>query len=85
MTRGAAALHGSARAIGAGLAGAVAGAAAGLVLTGAVSVAGHWLNAGLALAAGICAAVAFCAVVAVLDGGDLRSVLSRVRRRRVAP
>jgi len=84
-TRGAAALHGSVRAIGAGLAGAVAGAAAGLVLTSAVPVAGHWLNAGLALAAGICAGVAFCAVVAVLDGGDLRSVLSRMLRRRVAP
>jgi len=81
-TRGAAALRGSTRAIGAGLAGAAAGAAAGLVLTAAVPVlAGHWLNAGLALAAGICAAVAFCAVVAVLDGGDLRSVLNRVRRR----
>lgn len=80
-TRGAAALRGSVRAIGVGLAGAVAGAAAGLVLTGAVSVAGHWLNAGMALAAGICAAVAFCAVVAVLDRGDLRSALARVRRR----
>jgi putative peptidoglycan lipid II flippase len=81
-TRGTAALRGSTRAIGSGLAGAVAGAAAGLVLTSALPVlGGHWLNAGLALAAGICAAVAFCAVVAVLDGGDLRSVLSRVRRR----
>ena len=81
-TRGAAALRGSARAIGAGLAGAVAGAAAGLALTAAVPVTwGHWLNAGLAVAAGICAGVAFCVVVAVLDGGDLRSVLSRVRRR----
>jgi peptidoglycan biosynthesis protein MviN/MurJ (putative lipid II flippase) len=81
-TRGAAALRGSARAIGAGLAGAVAGAVAGLALTAAVPVArGNWLNAGLALAAGICAAIAFCLVVAVLDGGDLRSVLLRVRRR----
>lgn len=80
-TRGAAALRGSVRAIGAGMAGAVAGATVALVLTSAVPVAGHWLNAGLALAAGICAGVAFCAVVAVLDGGDLRNVLSRVRRR----
>jgi len=80
-TRGAAALRGSTRAIGAGLAGAVAGAAAGLGLTAAAGVHGHWPSAGLALAAGLCAGVAFCIVVAVLDRGDLRSVLARVRRR----
>ncbi len=79
--RGAAALRGCGRAIGAGLAGAVAGAGAGLVLTSAVPVSGHVLNACLALAAGLCVLAAFGGVVAVLDRGDLRSVLARVRRR----
>ncbi len=78
-TRGAAALAGCGRAIGAGFAGAVAGAGIGLVLTVAVPLTGHWLNAGLAVAAGLCVIVAFCAVVAVLDGGDLRGVLKRIR------
>ena len=80
-TRGVAALDGCGRAIGAGLAGAVAGAATGLGLTTAVPASGHWLNAGLALAAGICVVVSFCIVVVLLDGGDLRSLLARVRRR----
>jgi putative peptidoglycan lipid II flippase len=79
--RGAAALHGAWRAIGAGLAGAVAGAAAGLGVTALLPVSGHWLNAAMAVLAGTCALVAFCAVVAVLDGGDLRSAASRIRRR----
>jgi putative peptidoglycan lipid II flippase len=80
-SRGASALRGGWRAIGAGLAGAVAGTAAGLVLTVAVPVSGRWLNACVALVAGLGAVASFCAVVAVLDGGDLRSVLGRVMRR----
>ncbi|HET9895729.1 MAG TPA: lipid II flippase MurJ [Streptosporangiaceae bacterium] len=79
--RGAAALAGCGRAIGAGFAGALAGAGAGLLLTAAVRPSGHWLNAGMAAAAGLCVFAAFCLVVAVLDGGDLRSLLSRVRAR----
>jgi len=79
--RGAAALHGNWRALGAGLAGGVAGAAAGLGLSAALPVSGHVLNAGLAAAVGVCVLAVFCGVVAVLDGGDLRSVLARVRRR----
>jgi putative peptidoglycan lipid II flippase len=83
-TRGAAALRGSWRAIGAGLAGAAAGAAAGFGLIALAPVSeqsGRWLNAGLAVGAGAIVLVAFGAVVAVLDGGDLRSVLGRLRRR----
>ncbi len=80
-SRGAAALDGCGRAIAAGLAGAVAGAAIGLVLTTAVRASGHWLNAGLALAAGISVLISFCIVVVALDGGDLRSLLARLRRR----
>jgi putative peptidoglycan lipid II flippase len=79
-TRGKAALHGSWRAIGAGLAGSAAGAAVGLGLTAAVPVHGHWLNAGLAAGVGVCVLGSFAAVVAVLDRGDLRSVLARMRR-----
>jgi putative peptidoglycan lipid II flippase len=79
--RGAGVLRGVWRALGAGLAGAVAGAAAGLGLTRLLHVSGHWPNVGLAVLAGACALAAFCAVVALLDGGDLRGVLARVRRR----
>ncbi len=79
--RGPAALRGVWRALGAGLAGALAGAAAGFGLTWLLHVSGHWPNAGLAVLAGACGLAAFCAVVALLDGGDLRGVLARVRRR----
>jgi len=74
-------LRGVWRALGAGLAGAMAGAAAGLGVTGLLHVSGHWPNAGLAVLAGSCGLAAFCAVVALLDGGDLRGMLARVRRR----
>ena len=79
--RGAAALQGVWRALGAGLTGAVAGAAVGLGMTAALPVSGHWRNAGLALLVSVCALIAFVVVVALLDAGDLRSVLLRVRRR----
>jgi peptidoglycan biosynthesis protein MviN/MurJ (putative lipid II flippase) len=79
--RGAAVLRGVWRALGAGLAGAMAGAAAGLGVTALVHVGGHWPNAGLAVLAGVCGLASFCAVVALLDGGDLRRMLARVRRR----
>jgi putative peptidoglycan lipid II flippase len=79
--RGAPALAGVWRALGAGLAGAAAGAAVGLALAGLLPASGHWLNAGLALLAAACATAAFGAVVALLDGGDLRNAVSRLRRR----
>jgi peptidoglycan biosynthesis protein MviN/MurJ (putative lipid II flippase) len=84
-TRGAAVLRGVWRALGAGLTGALAGAGAGLGVTSLLNVSGHWPNAGLAVLAGVCGLAAFCAVVALLDGGDLRSVLARVRHRMLAP
>jgi putative peptidoglycan lipid II flippase len=80
-TRGAAALAGCWRALGAGLAGAVAGAAAGLGITAALRVDGHWLNAGVACAAGLGSGVAFLLIVALIDGGDLRNAVARGRRR----
>ena len=79
--RGAAALRGVWRALGAGLAGAIAGAAAGFGVTALLPVSGHWLNAAIAVLAGAAALAVFCAVVAVLDGGDLRSAVSRIARR----
>jgi putative peptidoglycan lipid II flippase len=80
-TRGAAALAGCWRALGAGLAGAVAGAGAGLGITAALHVYGPWPNAGVSVAAGTGAGLAFLLIVALLDGGDLRSAVARVRRR----
>jgi peptidoglycan biosynthesis protein MviN/MurJ (putative lipid II flippase) len=79
--RGAQALAGVWRALGAGLAGAAAGAAVGLAVAGLLPASGHWLNAGVALLAAACATAVFGAVVALLDGGDLRSAVSRLRRR----
>ncbi len=83
--RGAAALRGVWRTLGAGLAGAVAGAAVGLGMTAALPVSGHWRNAGLALLVAVCAVIAFGVVVALLDGGELRSAAIRVRRRIQSP
>jgi putative peptidoglycan lipid II flippase len=80
-TRGAAALAGCWRALGAGLAGAVIGAAVGLAITAALHGSGHWLNAGVAGLAGTASGVAFLLIVVLLDGGDVRSVVARVRRR----
>ncbi|MGN6794404.1 MAG: murein biosynthesis integral membrane protein MurJ [Streptosporangiaceae bacterium] len=78
--RGLAALRGVWRALGAGLAGAIAGAAAGFGVTELLQVSGSWPNAGVAVLAAICALAVFGGVVAMLDGGDLRSVLARIRR-----
>jgi len=85
--RGPAALRGSWRALGSGLAGAAAGTAAGLAAGRLAPAAGHWANAGLALLAGGSALAAFLLVVTVLDIDDLRLALAGVRGRRrvVAP
>jgi putative peptidoglycan lipid II flippase len=80
-SRGAAALCGVRRAMGAGLTGALVGALAGLAVTGLLPVTGHALNACVAILAGLCALAAFCVVVALLDGGDLRAAVARFRRR----
>ena len=80
-TRGAAALAGCWRALGAGLAGAIAGAAVGLGITAALRTHGHWLNAGVACVAGTGSGIAFLLIVALVDGGDLRSAVARGRRR----
>ena len=78
--RGPEALRGCARAALAGLAGAVAGAAAGLEVAMAIRVTGFLPNVAITLLAGASVVVAFFAVVALVDGGDLRAVLRRVFR-----
>jgi hypothetical protein len=46
-----------------------------------VPVTGFFLNAMIALLACCCAVIGFGVVAYFLDGGDLRAVLARVRRR----
>jgi len=81
--RGRDALRGCARAALAGLAGAVAGTAAGLGVAAGLRVTGFLPNVGVTLLASAAVLVAFLAVVAVADGGDggdLRAVTRRVIR-----
>jgi len=82
VARGPAALAGSRRAAGAGLAGAVAGVAAGISVSAGLPVTGFFPNAGVGVLACASAAIAFGAVVVVLDGGDLRVAAGRVAGRR---
>ena len=78
--RGRAALHGCARAALAGLAGALAGAAAGLGVANGLRVTGFLPNVAVTLLASGAVLVVFLPVVAVADGGDLRAVVRRVIR-----
>jgi putative peptidoglycan lipid II flippase len=82
--RGGDALHGTVRAAMAGLAGAVVGAAAGAGMSAAVPVSGFFLNALVALLACCCAVIAFGVIAYALDGGDLRALVARARRRAVS-
>jgi putative peptidoglycan lipid II flippase len=79
--RGRPALRGAARAATAGLAAAVTGTAAGVALSAAVPVTGLLPNACMALLACCCVAVAFGVTAYALDGGDLRAVAARARRK----
>ncbi len=82
--RGDGALHGTMRAAAAGLAGAVVGALAGAGMSAAVPVSGFFLNVLVALLACCCAVIAFGVIAYVLDGGDLRALVARARRRAVS-
>ncbi|GAA2590599.1 lipid II flippase MurJ [Actinomadura fulvescens] len=75
--RGRAAVHGVPRALAAGLAGAGAGGAAGYALATVLGTGGQVANAGVAALAGLAAGVVFLVVAFVIDGRDLRAVLSR--------
>jgi peptidoglycan biosynthesis protein MviN/MurJ (putative lipid II flippase) len=79
--RGAAALSGMLRAFLAGLAGCVAGVAAGSGVAAAVHGSGFFANVGISvLVSGVVTAV-FAVVVLNVDGGDMRAALARLRTR----
>ena len=78
--RGPDALRGCTRAALAGLAAALAGAAAGFGVSTAVRATGFLPNVAVTLLASAAVLAAFLAVVAVADGGDLRAVVRRVIR-----
>jgi putative peptidoglycan lipid II flippase len=77
---GAAALRATARAAAAGILAAAAGAAAGAAAAWLVPAPGLALDAAGAVAAGACALAVFGVVAYLLDGGELRAALTRVRR-----
>jgi putative peptidoglycan lipid II flippase len=79
--RGGRALRGTARAAAAGLAGAAAGVAAGASTSAALPVTGFLPNALVAVLACGCAVLAYGVTAYALDGGDLRAVVARARRR----
>jgi putative peptidoglycan lipid II flippase len=79
-TRGTAALAGAGRAGVAGLAAAAAGAAAGAGVAAALHASGTVAAALAAVLAAVCALAVFAAVALVLDGGELRAAVTRVRR-----
>jgi len=78
--RGPDALRGCSRAALAGLAGALAGTAAGLGVSAAFRPVGFLPSVGITLLASAAVLVAFLAVVAVADGGDMRAVTRKVIR-----
>jgi putative peptidoglycan lipid II flippase len=78
--RGRAAVQGTGRAALAGLVAAAVGAAAGVAVSLAVPVSHKLLAAGVAVLAAGCSAVAFGIVAYILDDGDLRAVLARLRQ-----
>ena len=79
--RGALALHGVARAFLAGLAGAVAGAAVGSLLAGALPAPGFFVNVGISVLVTVVVIAVFAAVAASIDFGDLRAAVARLRAR----
>ena len=78
--RGPDALRGCSRAALAGLAGALAGTAAGLGVSAAFRPVGFLPSVGVTLLASAAVLVAFLAVVTVADGGDVRAVARKVIR-----
>jgi putative peptidoglycan lipid II flippase len=80
-SRGEAALRGSARAAGAGLAGALAGGAAGALLAARFHVSGFVPNAAVTLLVCLCATAVFGAAALALDRGDLRALAARTTER----
>ena len=81
--RGSDALRGVSRAFLAGLAGGAAAAVAGSVVASVLPATGFLLNIGMSVLVTAVITAVFAAVVLRLDGGDLRSALSRLRARPV--
>jgi putative peptidoglycan lipid II flippase len=79
--RGAAGVQGVGHAAWSGLAAAAAGAAAGVAVTVALPVSEKLLAAGVAVLAAICAVVVFAVLAYLLDRGDMRQALARLRQR----
>jgi putative peptidoglycan lipid II flippase len=77
---GPAALEGFGHGMLAGLAAGAAGAAVGVAVSLAVPISGKLAAAGLAVAAAILAIVAFLFVAYLLDRGDLKAIMARLRR-----
>ncbi|XVQ07919.1 murein biosynthesis integral membrane protein MurJ [Spirillospora sp. CA-255316] len=75
--RGRAAVRGVPRALAAGIAGGAAGGAAGTAAAAVLGTGGQPLNIGVAALAALVAAAVFAAFAFVIDGRDLRAVLSR--------
>jgi putative peptidoglycan lipid II flippase len=82
--RGADALRGVSRAFLAGLAGSAAAAVAGTALASVLPVTGFLLNIAMSVLVTAVITGVFTAIVLRLDGGDLRSALSRLRSRSTA-
>jgi hypothetical protein len=78
--RGGAALRATARAMGAAVVAGVAGAAAGAAVAYGLPSTGLVVDCVAALVAAACAAAVFVGVAFLLDGGELRTALARVRR-----
>jgi putative peptidoglycan lipid II flippase len=78
--RGRAAVQGAGRAALAGLAAACAGAVVGLAISLAVPISHRLLAAGIAVLAASGAVISFAVVAWVLDAGDLRAALARLRQ-----
>jgi putative peptidoglycan lipid II flippase len=79
---GPAAVEGFGHGMLAGLAAGAAGAAVGVAVSLAVPISGKLAAAGLAVAAAILAIVAFLFVAYLLDRGDLKAIMARLRRLR---
>jgi putative peptidoglycan lipid II flippase len=79
---GRAALQGFGHGMLAGLAAGAVGSAVGLAVSLAVPITGKLLAAGLAVLAAVCGIVAFMVVAYLLDRGDLKAIMARLRRLR---
>jgi putative peptidoglycan lipid II flippase len=79
-THGKKAVQGVGRTALAGLAAAAAGAAAGVAVSLALPISHKLLAAGIAVLAAGCAVIAFGVVAYILDDGDLRTALARLRQ-----